>query len=346
MNPWDMSERAYEISSARRDWWEYALFAQAVCDVIDLQRASVARMLVNENNLRSVFHLDCGADVRMFIAWINGKLQRLPESVSAFSGLLAVRNEDAFGVPGEAGDPEKITALATRVGAFYREAVTFSSEIQAFDWVLTEPVFGSAAVILDATFRKVREDFIAAAAANIQFFEDYGPEILRRIDEAASRKLRGEPAGLDLFIKFKVKFDEDGDIARATALIDSINADLEVETLRLRRETKDIESFLRRRPDQGYLYLLLNLSMPELVKIGKTTRTPKERGRELSAATGVPTPFVVAYEMFVDDCHRAEKRIHELLEPQRVSENREFFRMSVSDAVNAMLEVKRLVQQG
>ncbi|PIY04238.1 MAG: hypothetical protein COZ20_06175 [Gallionellales bacterium CG_4_10_14_3_um_filter_54_96] len=46
----------------------------------------------------------------------------------------------------------------------------------------------------------------------------------------------------------------------------------------------------------GYVYVLLNQSLPGCVKIGKTTRDTATRAAELSSATGVPTPFMVAYD--------------------------------------------------
>lgn len=34
--------------------------------------------------------------------------------------------------------------------------------------------------------------------------------------------------------------------------------------------------------NRGYIYVLANSAMPDLVKVGKTTRTPAERAAELS----------------------------------------------------------------
>jgi hypothetical protein len=51
----------------------------------------------------------------------------------------------------------------------------------------------------------------------------------------------------------------------------------------------------------GYIYLLINSAMEGFVKIGKTTKTPEERAKELSNATGVPTPFTVAFDSYFDD---------------------------------------------
>jgi hypothetical protein len=48
----------------------------------------------------------------------------------------------------------------------------------------------------------------------------------------------------------------------------------------------------------GFVYVLINPSLPSYVKIGKTTKDPSIRAAELSSATGVPTPFYVAYEAY------------------------------------------------
>jgi hypothetical protein len=47
--------------------------------------------------------------------------------------------------------------------------------------------------------------------------------------------------------------------------------------------------------------------MPGMVKVGKTNRDPKDRLRELSAATGIPTPFVLVYSAYFADCLEAEQ---------------------------------------
>lgn len=87
-----------------------------------------------------------------------------------------------------------------------------------------------------------------------------------------------------------------------------------------------------------YIYILINTSVPGLVKIGRTNRTPTERATELSRATGVPTPFIIAYEETVSDSAAAEKAIHALLSEQGVRPNssREFFEVSLSNAVTVV----------
>ena len=94
--------------------------------------------------------------------------------------------------------------------------------------------------------------------------------------------------------------------------------------------------------DNGYVYVLMNPSMQNLVKIGKTKREPEERAKELSSTTGVPTPFVVVYNCYFESCSNAESFIHKYLEHKgfRVSSNREFFEIPIKDAIDSVLKAK------
>lgn len=92
-------------------------------------------------------------------------------------------------------------------------------------------------------------------------------------------------------------------------------------------------------PRAGKIYALVNSSMPGLVKIGKTTRGSKSRANELHT-TGVPTPFIVLYEVDVADCDEAEHHMHEVLAGFRVSERREFFRVEPKIAIDAMTAIR------
>jgi hypothetical protein len=89
----------------------------------------------------------------------------------------------------------------------------------------------------------------------------------------------------------------------------------------------------------GTLYILINASMPNLVKIGKTTKSAVERARELSSATGVATPFHVAYELPVSDCDVAERLLHERLASRRISSDREFFAIDVREAIERLRQL-------
>lgn len=94
--------------------------------------------------------------------------------------------------------------------------------------------------------------------------------------------------------------------------------------------------------DSGYIYILINPSMEGLVKIGKTKRDPKERVKELSSVTGVPTPFILIFDAYFDNCSKAEDYVHTLLEQKnyRVSTNREFFNVPPNEAIKAILDAQ------
>jgi len=94
----------------------------------------------------------------------------------------------------------------------------------------------------------------------------------------------------------------------------------------------------------GYVYVLQNPAFPGVLKIGRTTRLPEERADELSRQTGVPAPYQVVFSEFFEDCHAAEKAVHEALAARR--RKGEFFRVSIDEAVAAIEEYKRIEQRG
>lgn len=82
----------------------------------------------------------------------------------------------------------------------------------------------------------------------------------------------------------------------------------------------------------GYLYCLTNTTMPGLLKIGMTLDEPEERAKELSSATGVAAPFVVAISKRIVNPAKKESAVHELLTGLgfRFNDRREFFTCSLN----------------
>ena len=98
--------------------------------------------------------------------------------------------------------------------------------------------------------------------------------------------------------------------------------------------------------DSGYIYVLINYSMANLVKVGKTVRDTEERAKELSASTGVPTPFTVAFDAYFNDCHQAEDYIHKQLAQKgyRISNRREFFHAPLKEVINTIVEAQKIFE--
>lgn len=84
---------------------------------------------------------------------------------------------------------------------------------------------------------------------------------------------------------------------------------------------------------RGWVYIITNKAMPDLLKVGFTLKDPDLRAVELGH-TGSPHPYVVEYEMMVRNPKDIEQRIHSTL--QHVREGKEWFRCSLADAIKAI----------
>jgi len=71
-----------------------------------------------------------------------------------------------------------------------------------------------------------------------------------------------------------------------------------------------------------------NPSMPGLLKVGMTDRTPEIRAGELFS-TGVPTPFKIEFSKKVLNPVQKETTLHNLLLKERINPRREFFCVSL-----------------
>ena len=83
------------------------------------------------------------------------------------------------------------------------------------------------------------------------------------------------------------------------------------------------------------IYVLVNEAMPDIVKIGRTRNCIEARIRSLDN-TSVPLPFQCFYAAEVSDSVIVESRIHKIFSDKRVRNNREFFRVSPSQVVQAI----------
>ncbi len=86
----------------------------------------------------------------------------------------------------------------------------------------------------------------------------------------------------------------------------------------------------------GYVYILTNVALPGLLKIGATTKDPTERARELSAPTGLPLPFTLAYSRHVNFPFQVEAALHRDFDAYRTSDSREFFRLPLHMVITAL----------
>lgn len=86
---------------------------------------------------------------------------------------------------------------------------------------------------------------------------------------------------------------------------------------------------------RGYIYVLSHPRMPDLLKIGFTTRQVEERVAELNAATAVPGPFMIEGVFPSNDPEQHESVVHGIFAESRV-ESKEFFRVELAEALRAV----------
>ena len=89
---------------------------------------------------------------------------------------------------------------------------------------------------------------------------------------------------------------------------------------------------------RGWVYIITNAAMPDLVKVGYSTKDPDLRAAELSH-TGSPLPYVVVYELLIRNPFEIEQKTHALLRDRR--EGKEWFRCSVESAIKCVREAAR-----
>ena len=89
----------------------------------------------------------------------------------------------------------------------------------------------------------------------------------------------------------------------------------------------------------GFVYVMSN-PLFSRVKIGKSTKDPTEnRLSELNRETGVPEKFKCEYYAFVEDETKVEQTVHQNLSAKRPNKGREFFEVSVVEAVLTIRKV-------
>ena len=99
--------------------------------------------------------------------------------------------------------------------------------------------------------------------------------------------------------------------------------------LKLKNYKENITQRYKKR-GKGWIYVLVNKAMPNLVKIGYTRRTPDERAKEIEG-TGVPYSYEVIYQIPVEYPEFFEKKIHLYLNDKQVG--KEWFRCSTHEAI-------------
>jgi len=89
---------------------------------------------------------------------------------------------------------------------------------------------------------------------------------------------------------------------------------------------------------KGFVYVMSNKAMPDLVKIGFSTKHPELRAKELEG-TGLPYAYIVEYCAFLENPFEVEQATHQRLADK--NEAKEFFRVGIEEAVFSLLDTTK-----
>jgi T5orf172 domain len=90
--------------------------------------------------------------------------------------------------------------------------------------------------------------------------------------------------------------------------------------------------------EKGYVYILTNPSMPNIIKVGRSICSIM-RAKQLSN-TSLPTPFEVFGDVFTWNSLMLERLVHKMLKATRVNSDREFFMISPEKAMEILSEAQ------
>ncbi len=217
----------------------------------------------------------------------------------------------------------RLVAASCHVGASYRQVIEWVHSVRNAN--------------VDPRWRRVTYELSLIADGTIRALESFAPKTIELVDSAAAQIESGTLSSSGP-IKLELELDVGGtDFSGVTRALE--------EAAAWGGDGLPPGDAPGTPGQPGYLYILTNPSLGSLIKIGRTTRSPHERVSELSAGTAIPTPFVLAFDAYVENCFKAEEYVHSRLEKDgyRVASNREFFNVDVATAIAAILEAQKAV---
>src|SRR5574344_1033659 len=124
-------------------------------------------------------------------------------------------------------------------------------------------------------------------------------------------------------------------IAFAHILSEAERAEIKSKLANIDLRLADIDYRINH-PKAGYLYIISSPSLPDMVKIGVTRRlNPSIRVKDLSSSS-LPFPFELNAYCFNNDAFELESNMHNYFDAYRVSPNREFFYVSIEQAIDVL----------
>lgn len=167
-----LSGKAVRLALEQPVAWEGRMFAQVLTDEI-----AVASADRDAHRRRIVFGTgDDVEDVTAVLRWIGVRMHELQRLVDGVTTLMNESLQEAFGKPGEPGDPRAIAMVARQVADAFRHAIAWSQDVRRAH--------------LPSLWHGVQRELAAFADDIVTQLEVMGPNVTKAVDAA----LAGRPA--------------------------------------------------------------------------------------------------------------------------------------------------------
>ncbi len=175
------------LLAERPDGWEYLLYAAILHQEVNALESKYRDHLVGyaRRNGRYLRVEEAAETIERNMSLYLG----LSES---FNRVLGARAQDAaFGLPGEAGDPDRIIHLARRFVSVYEEFMDIAAELRG-------------TTVASQAFRRILDVEARYADLPVERIRGFVDQYVREADTFSERLERGEPIALTMVVKLEI----------------------------------------------------------------------------------------------------------------------------------------------
>jgi hypothetical protein len=186
----ELSTKALQLATERPRLWENRLFAQVIIDEVERVKnifrqghraqGAIADKIVTFSSLQE---------------WMGKKSDEVRVILNQLAALVNSNHDDAFGLPlaGVSGNVENIVEYSRKVVTFYYHAVALLQVMR------NTP--------MASQYEEIHQELYALPMCIITSIEQFGPELLRQIDDAINAPPSGKPRFVTLTLKVDLSTD-------------------------------------------------------------------------------------------------------------------------------------------
>jgi len=184
-----LGPRALKIALERPPAWEHRLFLQSWIEEVE-----------RRTDLVKEYHTGLTIDPAEFVAasdaseWLRTRLHELDGLVASSNRLINYSAQEAFGKPGEPGDPEEIAWVSRMLGVVLDNTLKWAKRIRC--------------ARIEAPFDRMGTELAPFVDDLIFQFQHFPRESLKTIEKSLAVATPDAPAKLEMTIVFRISNEE------------------------------------------------------------------------------------------------------------------------------------------